>query len=116
MIEFIIDLKVTGEWGLNRIYAGMHWAERKRQAEYMHALVRSELNRQGIKPGIIEEPVELWLWYNSRLDCTNHGYLTKLIEDALKGYLLKDDSRKYVKGVYQGFWGGEGIKVEVKEI
>lgn len=115
-MEFIVDLKVTGEWGLNKIYSGVHWAQRKKQADHIHALVRSELMRQGIRPRIITGPVELWLWYNSRLDVTNHGYLTKLIEDALKGYVIEDDSRKYVKGVYQGFWDGEGIKVEIKEV
>ena len=45
----------------------------------------------------------------------NHGYITKLIEDGLKGWVIEDDDRKHVKGIYQGFWQGEGVKVRVRE-
>ena len=115
MIEFVLPMKVTGEYGLNKLYAGVHWSKRKRQAEYMHGFVRGELHRQRIRRRIFYSPVRLTLYYNDRLDCTNHGYLTKLIEDALKGYFIQDDSRKYVKAVTQEFWDGDGIRVRIEE-
>ena len=58
----------------------------------------------------------LEFYYNSRLDCSNHGYITKLIEDGLKGWVIEDDDRMHVKGIYQGFWQGEGVKVRVMKI
>lgn len=100
---------------MNKIYAGVHWSKRKKQAEEIHALVRYELYRQKIPRKPFEKPVEIIFKYNSRLDVSNHGYLSKLIEDALKGYLIVDDSRKYVKRIVQEFWDGDGICVEVRE-
>ena len=113
--RFVLPLKVTGEYGMNRIYAGVHWSKRKKQAEEIHALVRCELYRQKIPRKAFENPVEIIFKYNSRLDISNHGYLSKLIEDALKGYLIVDDSRKYVRRFVQEFWDGDGILVEVRE-
>lgn len=113
--RFVLPLKVTGEYGMNRIYAGVHWSKRKKQAEEIHALVRYELYRQKIPRRASEKPVELRFYYNSKLDVSNHGYLSKLIEDALKGYLIVDDSRKYVRRFVQEFWDGDGILVEVRE-
>lgn len=113
--RFVLPLKVTGEYGMNKIYAGVHWSKRKKQAEEIHNLVRYELYRQKIPRRMFQKPVELIFKYNSRLDLSNHSYLAKLIEDALKGYLIADDSRKYVRRFVQEFWDGEGILVEVVE-
>ena len=33
MIRFTIPLKVNAEYGLNKVYAGVHWSKRKKQAE-----------------------------------------------------------------------------------
>lgn len=114
MIQFIIPFKVTDKYSLNRIYSGVHWATRKKQADEMHRLVALSVKAQSIDK-IVENPIELELYFNSRLDCSNHGYLTKMIEDALKGVIIKDDTKKYVKGIYQGFWDGDGIKVIIKD-
>ena len=64
----------------------------------------------------MQKPVALTFRYNSRLDLSNHSYLAKMIEDALKGVVIEDDSRRYVRGFYQEFWEGEGVQVEVEEI
>ena len=69
---------------------------------------------QGIKKHPFDCPVDIELYYNSKLDCSNHAYLTKMIEDALKGHVIKDDTKKYVKSIKQSFWDGEGVKVVVK--
>jgi hypothetical protein len=39
-----------------------------------------------------------------------------MIIDGMKDYLLKDDSKKYVKEIRQKFWGEEGILVEIWEV
>ena len=114
-VEICIPLHVTGEYGLNKIYAGVHWSKRKKQAEEIHNLVRYELQRQKIPRRMFQKPVELIFKYNSRLDLSNHSYLAKLIEDALRGYLIADDSRKYVRRFVQEFWDGEGVLVEIRE-
>ena len=33
----------------------------------------------------------------------------------MKGWVIEDDDRRHVKGIYQGFWQGEGVKVRVRE-
>ena len=120
MIRFIIDLKVNAQYGLNKIYSGKHWTKRKADAEEIHELVYYSMMQQNVPPVLYKKPVIIQLSYNSNLDCDNHGYLTKLIVDGMKGYLLKDDSKKYVKGVYQTYLEGKkidyGVLVEVWEV
>lgn len=113
-IKFNIDLKVTGKYGLNKIYSGIHWAKRKKLADSIHLLVVSSLRNQKIPRKIFEVPVEITIFYNSRMDIDNHGFLTKMIIDALKGYLIQEDSKKYVCSITQQFWRGEGICVNLK--
>lgn len=115
MIAFILDLDVTGEWGLNRLYAGVHWSKRKCQAEQIHGLVRATLVKKRIPRKAFTKPVNVRISYNSRLDIDNHGYLSKLIIDGLKGYLLEDDRRRYIRGLHQCFWEGKGVLVEIFE-
>lgn len=116
MLEIILPIRVTAKaYGFNAVYAGKHWSMRKRDAEYIHLLVQNELRKQKIPRKPLKGPVILEFYYNSRLDCSNHGYITKLIEDGLKGWVIEDDDRRHVKGIYQGFWQGEGVKVRVRE-
>ncbi len=116
MIRFTIDLKVTGEYGLNKIYSGVHWTKRKKQAEEIHELVYYSMMQQNVPPILFKKPVRIDISYNSRLDCDNHGYLTKLIVDGMKDYILINDNKKYVKEIRQKFWGEEGILVEIWEV
>lgn len=37
------------QYGLNTYWSGKHWAQRKKDADYWHYLVRSELRRAGNK-------------------------------------------------------------------
>jgi hypothetical protein len=115
MIRFIIDLKVNAQYGLNKIYSGKHWTKRKADAEEIHELVYYSMMQQNVPPVLFKKPVIIQISYNSNLDCDNHGYLTKLIVDGMKDYLLKDDSKKYVKEIRQKFWGEKGILVEIWE-
>jgi Holliday junction resolvase RusA-like endonuclease len=116
LIRFTIDLKVNANYGLNKIYAGVHWTKRKKQAEEIHELVYHSMMQQNVPPVLFKKPVRIDISYNSRMDCDNHGYLTKLIIDGMKDYILKDDSKKYVKEIRQKFWGEKGILVEIWEV
>ena len=115
MIKFTIDFKVTGEYGMNKLYSGVHWAIRKRQADFIHSLVESTLYMNKVPRKLFSKPVKVTISYNSKLDIDNHSYLSKLIIDGLKGYLIEDDKRRFVTSLEQKFHEGEGILVEVEE-
>lgn len=115
MIRFVIDFKVTGEYGMNKLYAGVHWTVRKRQADYIHSLVQTALYANKVPKKTFLRPVKVTISYNSKLDIDNHSYLSKLIIDGLKGWVIEDDKRKYLVELDQKFYKGEGILVEVEE-
>lgn len=115
---FWIPLKVRGsEWGLNEIYSqAKFWAVRKRQAEQMHMIVKAAIRKKdrNVKP--FKKPVIITIWYDSRLDIDNHGYLAKLLIDGMKGVLIEDDNRKHVRGLCQFFHDdGDVIYFKVEE-
>lgn len=114
-ITFEIKEQNIGIYSLNKIYGGIHWSTRAQHAQYWHLLVRSAINRDGIKPKLFEEPVRITILFNDRLDIDNHGYVSKMIVDSLKGVFIKDDSRKYVVSLLQEFYEGKGIKVCVEK-
>ena len=101
----------------NAYYAGKHWAVRKKDADYWHNMVRACMDRQGVRKRPFEKPVEILLFWNDRLDVDNHSIMGKMIVDAMKGRLLQQDSRKWVKGVAHAFHDkGDYIWVEVREV
>ena len=104
------------EYGLNSIYAGKHWSRRKADKDYWHLLVMSELRKQGIPQSCADRPVEITFSWDDGLDCSNHAYAAKMIEDLLKGYIIKDDSRRYVKRITHEFNNDGIIKVTVQEV
>lgn len=111
-------LAPNSEWGMNRVYAGEHWGARKRQAQVVHMLVKSSIRAKYRHVELFEKPVRVRILYNSRLDIDNHGYLSKLFIDGMKGLLIEDDDRRYVRELVQGFHNGDRRKiiVEVTEI
>ena len=116
-VNFVIALKPSAEWGMNRVYAGKHWSIRKAQAQQMHLIVKTAIRQQVRGARLFEKPVVVRIRYNSRLDIDNHGYLAKLIIDGMKGLLIEDDDRRFVKRLEQGFHAGarDLILVEVEE-
>ena len=101
----------------NAYYAGKHWAVRKKDADYWHNMVSACMDRQGVRKRPFEKPVEILLFWNDRLDVDNHSIMGKMIVDAMKGRLIQQDSRKWVKGVSHAFHDlGDFIWVEVREI
>lgn len=115
MIRFTIDLKVDKRYGLND-NKGKYWGEISKLATEVHELVYYSMLQQKVPKKLFKKPVRIDISYNSNLDCDNHGLLAKWIIDGMKGYLLKDDSKKYVNGVYQTFWEGDGVLVEIWEV
>lgn len=116
MIKFTIPLKVNSQYGLNKIYSGQHWRKRQETADEIHTLTRIHMKLQKVPQKLFKEPVAIHLSYNSKLDLDNHGYLAKMIIDALKGYLIENDDRKYVKALIQDFHSGKDVLVEIWEV
>lgn len=113
-VKFELPLRIKSEWGMNRVYSGDHWSVRKHQASHIHLLVRSSIHKQCGKVKVFSEPVHIRIMYNSRLDIDNHGYISKLIIDGMKGVLLKDDDRRYVQELIQCFHGDNNQTVYVE--
>lgn len=115
-IELILPFKVNSKLSLNSVYSSKHWSVRKRQAEYIHGIVKMELLTRKIPRKIFKNPVRISFYWNSMLDLDNHGYLTKLIIDGLKGHLIHDDTKKYIQEIHHSYWLGKGVKIEISEI
>ena len=113
--RFEIPLKITSkDWGLNKIYSGVHWNVRSKDKDYITTLVRSIIGIQKT----FEREVSIKMSFNSGLDVSNHAYLFKMIEDALvKCKVINDDTDKYVKSItIEKQKEFKGIIVEVEEL
>jgi Holliday junction resolvase RusA-like endonuclease len=122
--EEILWVPVTGrgKLSLNVIYAGVHWGVRKKQKDSIRQMVIWAC--RGVKP--FSKPVSLT--FRATLgkgsvtwDISNHGYLVKLVEDALvkKGILI-DDTQKYVREIItqpsiRDIETGDGLWVRIRE-
>lgn len=103
-------------FGLNAYYSGKVWQQRKRDAEELHTLAQLSMRKAHIRRQLFAAPVELRFLFNDRLDCSNHAVIVKAVEDAMKGWVIKDDSRQYVQRIITEFWDGDTIHVEVREL
>ena len=101
---------------MNAYYAGKHWSRRNQDAEFWHLITRNALNRQEIRRTPFEKPVEISFLWNDRLDIDNHAVMGKMIVDALKGRLINDDNRRWLKGVCHRFHEEDYILVQIKEV
>ena len=115
-VEFTIPYKITGKDSLNEIYAGKHWGGRSTYKEKMHIFLQSELRRQGIPKKLYRNQVKITFLWSGRLDLDNYGYLRKLIIDSLKGWILPDDNKKYVKKLCDEFSNNDVTTVIVEEL
>ena len=121
MLSFIINYPTTkkgkSEWnrrfGLNAYYAGKHPQKRRKDAEELHMIARAAMHKAGIRNRMLDRPVKVRFYWDDGLDCDNHAVLGKAFLDAMKGYILPDDNRKWVKMVSHEFWDGGAIKVEI---
>lgn len=108
--------KWNREYGFNAYWSGKHWSKRKADAEYWHRLVRSEMERQKVRRVPLENAAVITFYWNDRLDCSNHAAMAKMIEDAMKGRIIKDDSGRYIRGIEHYFHDEEYIRVVVREV
>lgn len=91
----ILDGERPISW--NAFYAGAHWHQRKAEADRVHWLVRGHLDPDG---PTYDSPVVITVtayFDKSPMDASN--ICAKLYEDALKGFVLVDDSPDYVDSV-----------------
>lgn len=100
-------------FGLNAYYAGKHYQQRKRDAEELHWLAAAAMKRARIRREMVRGPVEVRFCWDDGLDVDNHAVLGKAFLDAMKGCILPDDNRRWVKRVTHEFWDGGRILVEV---
>lgn len=121
---FVIDYPSTDAgkkawnkmYGMNAIYAGKHWSKRREDANFWHQMTVLAMRKAHCRKKPFEKPVVITYLWNDRMDLSNHAYMAKMIEDAMKGVLITDDTKKYVKGVEHYFHNAPCIKVIVQEI
>lgn len=106
----------NSQYGMNAYYAGKHWSERKKDAEFWHLMTRSAMNKQEVRRNPFEKPVEISFLWNDKLDLDNHGVWGKMIVDAMKGRIINDDNRKWLKGIYHGFHDEDYILIQIREV
>ena len=103
-------------FGLNAYYAGKHWAQRMMDAVELHAITAADMRRAGIRRKLVQGPVEVRFFWDDGLDVDNHAAIGKAVVDAMKGYLLPDDNRRWVRRVSHEFWDGGAVLVEVAPV
>lgn len=103
------------DYGLNAYWTGKHWGRRRADAEYWHSLTHAQLRAQGVPRRLFAGPVAVTFSWDDGLDVDNHAAMGKMILDALKGWLIPDDSRRYVTEVRHRCHRGGVIRVEVTD-
>jgi hypothetical protein len=93
----MIVVDIPEKVSTNAIYAGMHWAKRKRLADLYHrALIEHRLTR-------IPTPANLTFTFTFKgklLDCTNVAFMAKLLEDGMVQWgILPGDAPDQVASV-----------------
>lgn len=123
MIKFMIPYPPTKagktawnkRYGLNAYYAGKHHQVRKKDAQELHTIAWAAMEQAKVRKKMVTGPVEVRFCWDDNLDIDNHAVIGKAVVDAMKGYLLPDDNRKWVRKVSHEFWDGGAILVEVRK-
>lgn len=102
-------------FGTNAYYAGKHWAQRKQDKDEVQATVTACLLGQKVPRRPFGVPAEVVFRWNDSLDIDNHSVLGKMILDALKGWVIEDDDRKWVTRVIHEFHDEPEIRVTLRE-
>lgn len=100
-------------FGLNAYYVWKHYMARKRDAKDLHNVTMAAMHKAKIKREPVNGPVEVRFYWDDNLDIDNHAVIGKAVVDVLKGQILPDDNRKWVRKVSHEFWTGGCIRVEV---
>ena len=104
------------KYGLNAYYSGKHHSQRAEDARYWHALTRAAMSKAQVRRRPFDKPVIITFCWNDRLDLDNHSIMSKMIIDALKGRLINDDTRRWVKGIEHYWHDADYIKVIIQEV
>ncbi len=104
------------EYGLNKYWSGKNKYARAKDAQYWHAMVKAEMQKQKVRKEPFKNAVIITFYWNDRLDCSNHAAMAKMIEDAMCGRIIKDDSRRYVRGIEHYFHDEYYIRIVVREV
>ena len=102
-------------FGLNAYYSGKHWAQRKKDADELHALTLAAMRRAKVKKAPLDVPVNITFYFDDGLDCSNHAVIIKAVEDAMRGWVIRDDNRRCVKSIKAGFHEKNCISIVVEE-
>jgi len=100
-------------FGLNAYYSGKDYHARKRDADELHLLAWAAMKKAKIRKQPFTVPVEVRFYWNDGLDVDNHAVMGKAFLDAMKGYIVQNDNRKWVRKVSHEFWDGNEILTEV---
>lgn len=116
-----ITLMLEGEQPIswNKMYAGLHWSKREIEARRVHLAVRVALDPDW---PMFDRPVHITVtayFKNKRvqLDCSNVP--SKLYEDGLIDWLIKDDDPQYVRSMTTVSLldrQNPRVEIEIKEI
>ena len=94
-----IKLPLPEKISSNSIYAGLHWAKRKKLADLYHYSLLEFKNKYEIE----EYPVCINFVFRFKgrlLDVDNCFFMSKLLIDGLRGIkLIKDDTPKYINEI-----------------
>lgn len=100
-------------FGVNAYYSGKHYQARKRDADELHQIALTCMRRAKIRKQFVSYPVDVRFFWDDRLDVDNHAVMGKAFVDAMKGYILPDDNRRWLKRVSHEFWDEGKIGVEI---
>lgn len=103
------------KYGLNAYYAGKPWPVRSREAKDLHLLTELAMRKAGVQKRMVTGPVAVSFRWDDGLDIDNHAVLGKAIVDAMKGWLLPNDSPRWVRRVSHSYWNHGCIGVWVEE-
>lgn len=105
--------KKIGQFSTNAYYAGKPFPIRNRDKDFWHWLTVEGMTKAKIPRKVLDVPVEIRFSFDDRLDCSNHSVIEKMIEDGMKGWILEDDTRKFVQRIVTEFNNDGKIVVEV---
>lgn len=96
-----ITLTLPGEQPMswNKMYSGLHWTKRKREADRVHMSIRVALDPN--EP-MFNTPVAITVrayFKDKRCQLDASNVAAKLYEDGLIGWLIVDDKPEYVRSM-----------------
>ncbi len=96
-ITLILDDEQPISW--NKMYAGLHWSNRRDEAARVHMVVRAAINPDW---PMFDKPVAITVrgyFKNKRVQLDASNIPAKIYEDGLIGWLIKDDKPQYVRSM-----------------